>query len=118
MKVSENSVCYVEVITNEIDETCELHSKQFGWSFSSAIMELGNARVAELSDGSLYAVRAPMHEAENPTIRNYTKVANLARAVEDAKLLGATLLLERMEIPNYGIIAIYELGGNEFGLWE
>lgn len=79
---------------------------------------MGNARVAELKGGLQIGIRAPMQPTEKPTIRMYLRVSDLEASVEKVKQQGAKILLERMEIPRHGTIAIYELGGIEQGLWQ
>ena len=97
---------------------CDLYTSSFGWEFQPEIPELGNARVAELDGGLLCGIRAPMHPTEKPTMRMYLRVPDVASSVKEVIKQGAEILLERMEIPGYGIIAIYKIGGIEKGLWE
>ena len=90
----------------------------FGWNFEPEKPELGNARVAELPGGSLCGIRAPLSETEKPIVRTYLRVADLDTAVKKATKSGAKILLDRMELPGHGTIAIYEIGGIECGLWQ
>ena len=82
------------------------------------VPELGNAFVAELAGGTLCGIRAPMHAEEKPTVRTYLRVTDLEATIQRASQLGAKILLERMEIPGHGIIAIYSHGGIEHGIWQ
>lgn len=118
MIVPEHTLYYLEIITPEVEKTCRHYAKTCGWSFRPAAPELGNARVAELEDGSLCGVRAPMSEEEKPMTRTYLRVDDLDQAVKNAAGSGASILLDKMELPGHGIIAIYEIGGVEQGLWQ
>ena len=118
LKVPENTIHYLEIVTTDINSICEIYTKTFGWQFSEMVPELGNARVTKFPNGSLCGIRAPMSADERPIMRNYLRVSDLENSVKKAAISGANILLERMEIPGYGIIAIYEMGGIEQGLWQ
>ena len=59
-----------------------------------------------------------MNNTEKPIVRTYLRVPDIKTSVQKAAHLGAKILLERMEIPGHGIIAIYENGVIEQGLWQ
>jgi len=118
MAVSENTVYYLEIITEDIQVTADFYASAYGWRFESEAPELGNALVATLSDGSLCGIRAPMHDQEKPIVRTYLRVTDLDAAVKQATQLGATVAIESMEIPGRGKIAIFFIGGIEQGLWQ
>lgn len=46
------------------------------------------------------------------------QVADLGKAVQDAERLGATLLLDAMDLPGWGTIAFFEIGGIQQGIWQ
>jgi len=115
---TEQSVYYLEVVTPEVDSMCNIYSKSAGLQFGKAVPELGNARVAALPGGTTMGVRAPMHEPEKPVVRAYLLVNDIDKSVKEAAALGANILIGRMEIAGRGIIAIYESGGIQQGLWQ
>ncbi len=115
--VPEHSVYYLEIVTPDVKAMCDLYTKSYGWNFQNNA-ELGNASVANLPGGSLCGIRAPMHSAEKPIVRTYLRVTDIQASVQMAAQLGANILLESMEIPGHGIIAIFENGGIEQGLWQ
>jgi predicted enzyme related to lactoylglutathione lyase len=117
MPVPEHSVHYLEIVTHDADELRALYSTVHGMEFELK-PELGNASVARLPDGSLCGIRPPMHEQENPVVRPYIRVADVAAAASRAVELGGTLALGPTELPGHGTIAIYFLGGTEQGLWQ
>ena len=53
-------VHYLEIVTPDVDETCEALAKMHGTTFSEPVAAFGNARTAALSDGGRIGVRAPM----------------------------------------------------------
>lgn len=118
MSVAENSVYYLEIVTPDVESVCDFYSKTHGWVFQPMDPVLGNARVADLPGGTRCGVRAPMHDAEKPTVRTYVRVNDMQLAFDKAVKTGANVLLEPMELPGHGTIAIVENGGAEQGLWQ
>jgi predicted enzyme related to lactoylglutathione lyase len=117
MSVPEHSIHYLEIVTPDVAATCELYTQVYGWRFK-AVPELGDAFVAELPNGSLCGIRAPLRDTETPIVRTYLRVADLDQAAQRAQQLGAKLAIDRMEIPGHGTIAIYFIGGIEQGMWQ
>ncbi|MEO1043311.1 MAG: hydroxylase [Pseudomonadota bacterium] len=109
---------YLEIVTPEVDKTCQALADQHGVSFSDPVPELGNARVAQLTGGGRIGVRAPMREDEEPVVRPYTLVADIAAASTAAEAAGGEFAMRATEIPGQGTFAIYFLGGVQHGLWE
>ncbi|MCB9860379.1 MAG: hydroxylase [Phycisphaeraceae bacterium] len=112
------NVHYLEIVTPDVNETCNALQKAHNVAFGEPVPELGNARTALLSSGGTLGVRAPMHDAEEPVVRPYVLVADIENAVEAARSAGAEIALPPMEIPGRGRCAIYILGGIQHGLWE
>lgn len=117
MAVPDYAVHYLEIVTPDVEGACQLYGTAYGWTFQPRA-ELGNALVAEMPGGGLCGIRAPMHEQEAPIVRPYVRVADLQNAVKKAAGSGAEILLESMEIPGHGTIAIYSHGGVQQGLWQ
>ena len=111
-------VRFLEIVTPEMDLTCETLAAAHGVKFSDPVPEFGNSRTAELKDGGILSVRAPMHEAENTTVRPYILTDDIHAAVKAAEDNGATIAHPPLEIPGRGTFAIYFLGGIEHGLWQ
>jgi hypothetical protein len=118
MNTIEHSLHYLEIVTTDVKSICDLYINSFGWNLQPESPELGNARVAKLKNGSLCGIRDSMSPDEKPMIRIYLRVNDIEASVEKVTQQGAKILLERMEIPGHGIIAIYEIGGIEKGLWQ
>lgn len=111
-------VHYLEIVTPNVDGTCEALEAMRGVSFGEPIPELGNARTEPLEAGGRIGVRAPMRETEEPVVRPYLLVDDIAGAVEAARAAGAEIAMMPTEIPGQGTFAIYVLGGIQHGLWE
>lgn len=109
---------YLEVVTPDVDTVCAAHAAASGASFGGTVAELGGARIADLAGGMTLGVRAPMHEAEEPTTRPYYRVADIQQAVAEAEQAGAVLAVPPMEIPGRGQCAVLMVGIVQFGYWQ
>jgi predicted enzyme related to lactoylglutathione lyase len=113
-------VQYLEIVTPDVDATCASLASLHGTTFGEPDPSLGNARTARVEDGSgrTIGVRAPMHAEEQPVVRPYVLVEDIAASVRTAEERGAQIALPPMELPGHGQCAIYFLGGIQYGLWQ
>ena len=111
-------VQYLEVVTADVDATCSALEKLHGVSFGEPEAALGNARTATLKGGGRVGVRAPMREDEEPVVRPYVLVDDIAAAVKAAEAAGGEFAMYATEVPGHGKFAIYFQGGIQYGLWE
>ena len=109
---------YLEIVTPDVDATCATYEKLHGVSFSDPVPELGNARTTPLSGGGLLGVRGPMAESEEPVVRPYLLVDDIAAAAAAAEQSGGEIAHPPMEIPGRGQFAIYIQGGIHQALWQ
>ena len=118
MKGKAVTIEYLEIVTPNIEETCEALAQAHGVKFSAPVPELGNARTANLKDGGRIGVRAPMRDTEKPIVRPYVLVDDIETAVKAAEKAGGQVAMPPMKLPGQGTLAIYILGGIEHGLWQ
>ena len=111
-------VHYLEIVTPEVDATCDALEILRGVSFGEPVPELGHARTAPLEGGGRIGVRAPMRETEEPVVRPYLLVEDIKAAVDAAQAAGGEIAMPPTEIPGQGKFAIYILGGIQHGLWQ
>lgn len=111
-------VQYLEIVTKDVEATCQLYSGLHGVTFGDAEQSLGGARTAQLEGGGMLGVRAPMHDGENSVTRAYILVEDIEAAVAAATDAGAEIAVPPMELPGHGTCAIYVQGGIEWGLWQ
>jgi predicted enzyme related to lactoylglutathione lyase len=111
-------VHYLEIVTQDVDGACDAYGAAHGVEFGEADASLGGARTAALAGGGLVGVREPMRDSEEPVVRPYWLVDDIEEAVGHVEEAGGTIALPPMEIPGHGRFAIYQLGGNDHGLWE
>ena len=111
-------VHYLEIVCHDVAVQCEALERVHKLSFGPAVADLGQARVAEARNGSLIGVRAPLAEHEQPIIRTYLEVDDIARAVEEAEAVGAVIAYPPTQQGDTGTWAIYILGDVQIGLWQ
>ncbi len=111
-------VHYLEIVTTDVEATCNLYSQVHGVTFGDADQNLGGARTAQLANGGMMGVRAPMHEGEKPVTRSYILVEDIEAAVATVAKSGAEIAVPPMKIAGHGTCAIFFLGGIEAGLWQ
>jgi predicted enzyme related to lactoylglutathione lyase len=109
---------YLEIVCSDVDAQCAALERVHGLSFGAPVADLGQARVAEAPDGRLVGVRAPLAEHEQPIVRAYLEVQDIAKAVEEAEAAGALIAYPPTRQGSTGTWAIYILGGVQIGLWQ
>ena len=115
---SNTRVHYLEFVCRDVDAQCAALARVHGLSFGPAVADLGQARVANAADGSLIGVRAPLAEHEQPIVRTYLDVDDIAKAVKDAEAAGAVIAYPPTRQGDTGTWAIYVLGDVQVGLWH
>jgi predicted enzyme related to lactoylglutathione lyase len=109
---------YVEIVCGDVAAECAALERVHNLSFGPAVPELGLARVAKYPDGSLIGVRAPLAAHEQPIVRTYLEVVDIAKAVKAAEAAGAQIAYPPTRQGDTGTWAIYVLGDVQIGLWQ
>jgi predicted enzyme related to lactoylglutathione lyase len=109
---------YLEIVTKDVDAVCTAYASTHKLQFGEPDPGLGNARTAPLAGGGLVGVRAPLRETEEPVVRPYWLVDDIATAVAAVVQAGGDIAVPPMQIPGHGTFAIYLQGGNDHGLWQ
>ena len=111
-------VQYLEIVTPEVDATCQALAAQHGVTFGEPVPMLGNARTADLAGGGRISVRGPLRDDETPVVRPYLLLSDIEAAIAAAEAAGAEFAMRATPIPGEGTFAIYMLGGIEHGIWQ
>lgn len=109
---------YLEIVTPDVDAVCAAYAAAHAVAFGQPDAGLGNARTAALPGGGMVGVRSPLHESEQPVVRPYWLVDDVAAALEAALAAGAAVAHPPTAIPGQGAFAIYIQGGVHHGLWQ
>jgi predicted enzyme related to lactoylglutathione lyase len=111
-------VHFLEFVTSDFEATCANLAQVHGVTFGDPVPEFGGARTAELANGGMISVRAPMRDTEDPVTRAYLLVEDIEAAAKAAAEAGCEIAMPPMELPGHGKFAIYLHGGIQHGLWE
>lgn len=117
-RVPVGEVCYVEMVTPDVDAARRACEAAHGWRFAGPEPVLGGAVVATLPSGARCAIRAPMDVSETPLTRAYVRVEDVEAAARRAEAAGALLALAPMDLEGHGRIAIWIVGGVQQGAWQ
>ena len=109
---------YLEIVTRDVNATCEAYQAANRLTFGEPVPELGNARTAELANGGRIGVRLPMSEVEQPLVRPYWLVEDLDQALDAIVVSGAEVAHPPLTLPGHGRFAIYIQSGVQQGLWQ
>jgi predicted enzyme related to lactoylglutathione lyase len=109
---------YLEIVCRDVAAQCAALERVHGLSFGPAMTDLGQARVAEAPGGARIGVRSPLAEHEQPIVRTYLAVEDIASAVKEAEAAGAVIAYPPTRQGETGTWAIYILDDIQMGLWQ
>ena len=112
------AVHYLEIVSNDVDTLTALYERMHDLSFGPADPDLGEARVATRSDGTLVGIRKPLAAHEQPIVRTYLAVEDIQRAVKKAEDSGAIVAYPPTRQGQRGTFAIVIHGDVQHGLWQ
>lgn len=112
------AVHYLEIVTDDVDTLVGFYQHVHGLSFGPPDPDLGQARVATQSDGTVVGIRKPLAAHEQPTVRTYLEVKDIQRATKKAEESGGTVAYPATRQGDHGTFAIVIHGDVEHGLWK
>jgi predicted enzyme related to lactoylglutathione lyase len=112
------AVHYLEIVSNDVDTLTALYQRMHGLAFGPPDPDLGQARVATRTDGTLVGIRKPLAAHEEPIVRTYLAVEDIQQAVKQAEDSGATIAYPPTRQGQRGIFAIVIQGDVQHGLWQ
>ena len=112
------AVHYLEIVSNDLDTLTALYQRMHGLSFGPQDADLGQARVATRTDGTLVGIRKPLAAHEQPIMRTYLAVEDIQQAVKKAEESGAIIAYPPTRQGERGTFAIVIQGDVPHGLWQ
>jgi predicted enzyme related to lactoylglutathione lyase len=112
------AVHYLEIVTDDVDTLVGFYQHVHGLSFGPPDPDLGQARVATQSDGTVVGIRKPLAAHEQPMMRTYLEVKDIQQAAKNAEESGATIAYPPTRQGDHGTFAILIQGDVEHGLWK
>ena len=108
---------HAELVSKDPAATQKFLEKAFGLKFDVLGPEMGNYRIHHGQQDSKpgeaagdIGIRAPMGPEHLGTV-SYISVPSIDEAIRDVKAAGATLVMDKTEIPNVGYTAVYVAPG-------
>jgi len=112
------TVHYLEIVSDDVDMLVGLYQHAHGLSFGPPDPDLGQARVATQSDGTVVGIRKPLAAHEQSIMRTYLEVEDIQQATKKAEESGATIAYPPTQLGDDGTFAIVIQGDVEHGLWQ
>jgi predicted enzyme related to lactoylglutathione lyase len=115
--VPEGVFVWDELVTNDVDGAQRFYEEVFGWTTSDMGPEYGGYRVFNRGETGIAGVMAVPHEPIPPHWQPYVAVDDPDATTKKASKLGATTLLEPMDVPKVGRIGVLsDPQGAPFGI--
>ena len=111
-----NPVVHLELRTDDLPRACAFYTRLFGWTAESVRAGPSLYLALELGEGIEGGVVE--REIERPVWLPYVEVPDIAGAIEQARRLGATVLLEPREGPAGWRSVLAAPAGAEIALWQ
>lgn len=116
-----NPFCHVELATDQPGKAREFYAKLFSWKFEESPSPVAGGvythiHVGDGTGGGM--MKKAMQEAPTAWLP-YVLVDSVEATIEKARSLGATIVLEKMTIPEQGAFGILvDPTGATLGVWE
>ena len=111
-----NPVVHLELHTGNLPRACAFYTQLFGWRVERVPVGRGSYLALGLGDGIEGGVVE--RETKRALWLPYVEVADVAEATNDARRLGASVLLEPREGPAGWRSVVAAPAGAEIALWQ
>lgn len=115
------TVVHFEIPADDTKRAQKFYSDLFDWKFSRMPGEFEYWGIETEASGDRPALGGGLTKRQHPQQApiNYVGVESVDETVSRAKALGASVVLEKQEVPKYGFMALLtDTEGNVFGLWQ
>jgi predicted enzyme related to lactoylglutathione lyase len=111
-----NPVVHLELRTDDLPRACAFYTQLFGWTAES--VRVGTSLYLALMLGEGIEGGVVERDVEHPVWLPYVEVPDIVRATEQARGLGAGVLLEPREGPAGWRSVLAAPAGAEVALWQ
>ena len=114
-----NPFCHVELSTNDVSKAKQFYSQLFDWKLDDMPMPEGAYTMIGVGEGTGGGMaKAPMPDMPSAWMP-YVLVDDIKASTAKAKALGATVVVEPMEVMDAGWLSIFvDPTGAKIGLWK
>ena len=116
MESAASPVVHLELHTANLARACDFYTRLFGWRAETIAAGSRSYQALGMGDGIDGGVVEC--ETDRPLWLPYVEVADLKEATEQARLLGAAVLLEPREGPAGWRSVVAASAGAEIALWQ
>lgn len=122
-----NRVVHFEIHSNDLDKAEKFYRDVFGWEIKDMGAKYGNYRTVMTGEGGPGINGGLTPRVGNPPADGTTAnafvctidVDNIDVYIDKIKKAGGKIALEKMDVPNVGLLAYFkDLDGNTFGVLQ
>ena len=111
-----NKVGYIEIPTDNIEETKEFYSNMFGWEYEKSKEGGGEKYWLIKNAGVKGAITSKRENNQTPTF--YIMVESIDDFIAKSQKQGAKVIVNKQEISEGFYATLQDKQKNTFGLWE
>ena len=115
-KARVHAVVHLELRTGNLPRACAFYTRLFGWRVET--VHAGSRRYLSVELGAGIEGGVVEEDAARPAWLPYVEVADVAKATERARLLGASVVLAPREGPAGWRSVLAPPAGAEIALWQ
>jgi uncharacterized protein len=114
-----NPFCHVELNTHDVSKAKQFYGQLFDWKLDDMPMPQGTYTMIGVGSGTGGGMaKAPMPDIPSAWMP-YVLVDDIHASTAKAKALGASVVVEPMEVPDAGTLSIFiDPTGAKIGLWK
>ncbi|HET7644530.1 MAG TPA: VOC family protein [Nitrososphaeraceae archaeon] len=112
-----NKVGYIEIPTDNVEETKEFYTKMFGWEYERGKEEGEGENYWLIKNAGLKgAITAKREHSQTPTY--YIMVESIDDFIDKSQQQGAKVIVNKQEISEGFYATLQDQQKNTFGLWQ
>jgi predicted enzyme related to lactoylglutathione lyase len=113
--------CWADVVTTDLDTTCQFYADLFGWTFVNTGPEFGNYSMCFMNGKPVAGITppGPGAEAPPPAWNVYLAAADVDETARRIEKAGGKIMMAPMDIPGSGRMVFgFDPTGAGFGIWQ
>lgn len=111
-----NKIGYIEIPTNNIEETKKFYSNMFGWEYEKSEEDREEKYWLIKNAGVKGAITSKRENNQTPTF--YIMVESIDDFIVKSHKQGAKVIVNKKEIPEGFYATLQDQQNNTFGLWQ
>lgn len=120
--ITSGAPCWIDLMTSDTDKAKSFYNALFGWTYETGDQEKYGGYITASKDGRLVAgiMQKQADMGAMPDVwSTYLRTDDIKATTEAAAAHGGQVLLEPMDVPEQGIMAMYgDSSGAAIGAWQ